>query len=120
MSRRSLDSIPPELRESLSDEAKRELAALDVTHQRRRQSDRAGTSPIPDALVPVEAEAPGAARLYRVLPAGASVSDAIAAGAEIGMSEASVASALEALRRVELILDGPRGMTPVQPGGVPF
>ena len=120
MPRRSIDSIPPALRDRLSAESKRELAALDVTHQRRRQANRAGTGPIPVYLDAVEAEAPGTARLHYVLPSPVTMAGAIEAGAGIGLSAKTVERSMAALRRAELLADGPGGMTLVFPSGLPF
>ena len=118
--RRSIDSVHPTLRDRLSAEDKRELAALDVTHQRRRQGQRAGTEPLPDDLAPVEAEAPGTGRLYYVLPSPVTMAGAIEAGATIGLSAEAVERSMAALRRAELLADGPGGMTIVFPSGQPF
>ena len=117
---RSIDSLHPTLRDGLDAAGRREMAALDVTRQRRRQAQLAGTAPIPQYLDAVEAEAPGTARLHFVLPSPFTMETAAHAGAEIGMGAEAVARSVDALRRAELLADGPHGMTLVFPSGIPF
>ena len=119
-SRRAIDALPAHVRDNLSPETRRGLADMDVRHQRRRQAERAGTALVPDYLADAEQEAPGAARLYRALPAGASPSDVDEAARSVGLSAASAEAALAALVSRELAIRGPEGVTTVAPGGVPF
>lgn len=45
---------------------------------------------------------------------------AVEVGSYLEMDRAAVAVALEALRRAELVVDGPAGMVTTPPGNVPF
>ena len=116
-----LDALPPEERPA----ALGELESLRIDLERRRRDVERGDlaaafGDLPPFIAAVEAEAPGAARLYYAMPSPCAPDAAVPLGARLGMDRAAVASALDALRRAELVLDGPDGYTATAPGSQPF
>ncbi len=122
---RPIDALTPAERDLLTDESRAELADLGGTLQRRHRARTRigleGGAACPPYLEPTEAEAPGAARLYVSLDGETFTAErAVEVGSYLEMDRAAVAVALEALRRAELVVDGPAGMVTTPPGNVPF
>lgn len=122
---RPTDALHPRQRDALTDESRRQLADLGGTLQRRaRERQRIGLpggAQCPPFLLASETAAPGAARLYVSLDGERFNSErAVEVGSWLEMDAAAVASALDALRRAELVGDGPGGMVTLAPGGVTF
>jgi len=120
--RRPLQSVPEPLRSGLDSSQRREVADLGGTLQRRQRDRALGRGSVPPFLDGAEAEAPGAARLWMRLDATgpAPVATLADVGRVVGLDPAGTSDAVGALRRAELVIDGPRGLAAVTPGGVPF
>ena len=120
--KRPLQSVPDGLRDRLSPPDRREVADLGATLDRRQRDRQRGAGPVPPFLNAPESEAPGAARLWMALDArGAVPVETLPdVGLSVGLGAASVASALDALARAELVRDTPGGVRAIPPGSVPF
>ncbi len=120
-----LRSLPPALADSLTPEAKRDLADYRTVQQRRRRErDVKGWANtdegVPPFLEAPEAEAPRAADLWRSLKSRSSEAEVLALGQRFGLDAHGTRAALDALRRAELLTLGPDGYTTHGPGNVPF
>ncbi|OZC04015.1 hypothetical protein [Rubricoccus marinus] len=124
-----LRSLPPALAASLTPEASRELADYRTGQERRRRARDAGgwaadPGGVPPFLQAAEAEASGAADLWRRLPmpgpgGGFSDAEVLDAGKKCGLSAESTREALDALRRAELVaFASGGGVVTVGPAGV--
>ncbi|WP_412060345.1 hypothetical protein [Rubrivirga sp. IMCC45206] len=121
---RPLDKLPPALRDALDDDGRRDVADLGADLQRRQRARLRigldGGAECPPFLLAAETEAPGAARLYVALDGWRFTAEgAVELGEKLELDVAAVASALSALRRAELVADGPGGMVTLAPAGVP-
>ena len=120
-----LDAIHPDARAELDADDRRALADYGAgVHRRARERARIGLpggAPCPPFLERAEAEAPGAARLYVSLDGlQFDAEGAVDVGSYLELDRAAVAAALDALRRCELVGDGPQGSVTLPPSGVPF
>lgn len=124
-----LRSLPPALAASLTPEASRELADYRTGQERRRRARDAGgwaadPEGVPPFLLAAEAEASGAADLWRRLPmpgpgGGFSDDEVREAGRKCGLSQIETRLAFGALRRAELVGTSPAGGTvSIGPAGV--
>ena len=117
---RPLEVLPPELRARLGPEGRRQVADLGATlDRRRRQRLRTGLpggADCPPFLAPVEAEAPGAARLWVALREEPRFETAAALAS---VSIAAAEGALGALRRAELVAGADGALVAVGPGSTP-
>lgn len=122
--RRPLQTLPDALLDQQDDHGRRQLADFAADMERkawaRRRIGLPGGAACPPFLGPVEAEAPGAARLYVALDGERfGVERAVEVGAEVQVDRAGVAAALEALRRAELVVGPDGAWITVPPGGAP-
>ena len=117
--RRPLSNVPDALRDRLTPEQRREVADFGADLQRRHRDRANGRGPMPLFLSRVEAEAPGAGRLWMALDAmpPGSAERLIDVGARLGLSSETTGAALDALRRAELVVDAPGGVRAITPGG---
>lgn len=121
-----LRSLSPALAASLSPETSRALSDFRLEMEREgRALDAGGWNALPDGIPPflraVDAEAPGAADLWRRLPApggGATAPGVRMLGRQCGLSPDATRAAVDALRRAELVGTGPRGIVALGPAGV--
>lgn len=117
-------ALPPALHDALDADGRRDVADLGAdlqrAHRARLRIGLPGGAKCPPFLAAPEAEAPGAARLYVALDGHRfTIEGAVGIGARVELEPSAVASALSALRRAELVADGPAGMVTLPPAGVP-
>ncbi len=120
-----LDALQPGAREALGADDRRALADYGAgVHRRARERSLIGLPggvPCPPFLQRVEADAPGAARLYVSLDGERfTVERAVEAGTFLQLDRAAVEAALGALRRAELVGDAGGVLVTLPPGGLPF
>ena len=125
MVRRPLRTLPRPLLDAQDADGRRQLADLaadlDRAHRGRARIGLPGGAACPPFLEPVEAEAPGAARLYVCL--GGERFDAeraVEVGAALQLDRDGALAALAALQRAELVRGPVDALATVAPGGVPF